>query len=166
MYIYIYIYQYVYIYISICIYIYINMYVYIYIYSYINGIIMIYHWYIIGIIINGRYGWNIHWPTFGGALIDDRLEGTWISMDWLKGSIYIEKPSILHGKIHGFRLSFSLGPNVVDNHDNGYNVGKTMPFLPPMTGNGTHTTYIYIVKMGDDLFVFYSHLFYMPWSHI
>jgi len=23
---------------------------------------------------------------------------------------------------------FSLGPNVVDNHDNGYDVGKAMPF--------------------------------------
>ena len=27
------------------------------------------------------------------------------------------------------------------------NVGKTMPFLPLMTGNGKHTTY----KNGDDL---------------
>jgi hypothetical protein len=26
------------------------------------------------------------------------------------------------------------------------NVGKTMPFLPPMTGNGNHTTY----RNGDD----------------
>ena len=26
------------------------------------------------------------------------------------------------------------------------NVGKTMPFLPPMTGNGNHTTY----NNGDD----------------
>ena len=27
-----------------------------------------------------------------------------------------------------------------------YHVGKTMPFLPPMTGNGNHITY----KNGDD----------------
>ena len=27
-----------------------------------------------------------------------------------------------------------------------YNVGKTMPLAPPMTGNGKHTTY----KHGDD----------------
>jgi hypothetical protein len=29
------------------------------------------------------------------------------------------------------------------------NVGKTMPFLPPMTGNGNHTAYT-TYKNGDD----------------
>ena len=32
-----------------------------------------------------------------------------------------------------------------------YNVGKTMPFLPPMTGNGKHPTY----KNGDDWGIVY-----------
>ena len=27
------------------------------------------------------------------------------------------------------------------NYQRVFNVGKTMPFLPPMTGNGNHTTY-------------------------
>ena len=51
-----------------------------------------------------------------------------------------------HGNING---------NIVGNNDftmkNGdimgiFSGGKTMPFLPPMTGNGNHTTY----KNGDD----------------
>ena len=29
-----------------------------------------------------------------------------------------------------------------------FTVGKTMPFLPPMTGNGKHITYIFMVKLG------------------
>ena len=32
------------------------------------------------------------------------------------------------------------------NRNHKQNVGKTMPFLPPMTGNGNHTTY----NNGDD----------------
>ena len=34
----------------------------------------------------------------------------------------------------------------IDHDDNSNNVGKTMLFLPPMTGNGNHTTH----KNGDD----------------
>ena len=36
------------------------------------------------------------------------------------------------------------------------NVGKTMPCLPPMTGNGKHTTYKN-GDLGDVLLFFYTH---------
>ena len=41
------------------------------------------------------------------------------------------------------------------------NVDKTMPFLPPMTGNGKHTTY----KNGDDWGIVYLFFHINPFSH-
>ena len=34
------------------------------------------------------------------------------------------------------------------------NVGKTMSFLPPMTGNGKHSTYIFMVMTGGWFILF------------
>ena len=51
------------------------------------------------------------------------------------------------------------------------NVGKTMTFLPPMTGNGKHTTYKKRWWLGDGLLLFYhvlptisTHLLYQVYS--
>jgi hypothetical protein len=40
------------------------------------------------------------------------------------------------------------------------NVGKTMPFLPPMTGNGNHTTYKN-GDLGDGLWYFFTHMIWL-----
>jgi hypothetical protein len=40
---------------------------------------------------------------------------------------------------------FPMKKPCANTHIISYNLGKTMPFLPAMTGNGNHTTY----KNGD-----------------
>ena len=52
---------------------------------------------------------------------------------------------------------FQLYPKIVPllSHDNPIHVGKTMPCLPPMTGNCKHTIYKN-GHLGDGLLLFYT----------